>query len=880
MREVKEPIQGLHVAQARSSGSIRLSHARKYPSHTTFVVDPDINLHSAGLKELLSDEPVCTENPLCSGDWCCSLQKTGMKSIGKAEITPKKYDQVVAATRKWFAASLGDKKAEGKGKKKAKSTEAEADSDSDSDDDADDFEDGPEGPDPIAPDVGESEDSEGSKDEESFKFDTPEFKLALDDIPNEHSPKVLALYLVYKIFHQGKKIGTADTAREAWKRDGDTFRGKWHYNEAASRWEGSPVDSAEVEDTMESIKNKCGKDDGERKHSLTMTKEFMEKVFGWSDKVCPLQLRHSIQNHGGAGLEDEASRIQGFLIDSMDGVVEPDLPACDSYHWLPKWRQYLQDEVYQGPLLPDDYIFPAIGANGIVQTGEHLSHDDINKWIKEFANGVKLPQQNGTFSTHCFRRGGAQYGFMFAAVGRHWTLRQVRWWGAGLKANIGSLLPIQPEASKSFLGEASRTAPATTEQLSLLHQSISSEMRAMSGAMSSLVNGFASIRSGPIFVCGTPQAQHPVHQQYLVNQLPMPTVSPSTRALVPIPLSAISPINRPVMGIPNHSTMQPVTSAGGRPIPTVGLIVPDIPVTLPDGSRSLSKDSWRIVVQHWLTGDPAHGLHKPLKDWPKAEDTGPNKGFQMKRRNRMIIATEFIAKHEASFRARKGRSKYQSVYLCSAYLPPSSLRRTEAVLPPPHGAERPYLDKSSPPQGNKHHILSPSSLAQLHAQWPSSNESCPEQDTPSRASEDYTMLTLGLVSIPLEARCALSLIARRCSSFVPQFGAQRPSSATMEPLSRLMQYLQDIAASDKWPMTYFKTSNKASFDFKAVQDLSGLESLNRVEVQDIYPRTVRCVDASLIGHSGKAQYPRVLRNSKLRETLERTKYPARYSFVL
>ncbi|KAJ6485220.1 hypothetical protein DFH09DRAFT_1458179 [Mycena vulgaris] len=206
MREVKEPIQGLHVAQARSSGSIRLSHARKYPSHTTFVVDPDINLHSAGLKELLSDELSAPKTrsavvigvgasssdnqDLWEGWSLCvavlSLQKTGMKKHGKAEITPKKYDQVVAATRKWFAASLGDKKAEGKGKKKAKSTEAEADSDSDSDDDADDFEDGPEGPDPIAPDVGESEDSEGSKDEESFKFDTPEFKLALDDIPNEH----------------------------------------------------------------------------------------------------------------------------------------------------------------------------------------------------------------------------------------------------------------------------------------------------------------------------------------------------------------------------------------------------------------------------------------------------------------------------------------------------------------------------------------------------------------------------------------------------------------------------------------------------------------------------------------------------------------------
>ena len=60
----------------------------------------------------------------------------------------------------------------------------------------------------------------------------------------------------------------------------------------------------------------------------------------------------------------------------------------------------------------------------------------------------------------------------------------------------GMLLPLQPEANKTFLGEAAAMGPATTEQLSLFHRSLSSDMRAMSGVMNNLVNSFAGINSG------------------------------------------------------------------------------------------------------------------------------------------------------------------------------------------------------------------------------------------------------------------------------------------------------------------------------------------------------------------------------------------------
>ncbi|KAI6015804.1 hypothetical protein PISMIDRAFT_95135 [Pisolithus microcarpus 441] len=66
-------------------------------------------------------------------------------------------------------------------------------------------------------------------------------------------------------------------------------------------------------------------------------------------------------------------------------------------------------------MVEDDFLFPAIGANGVLQPGELLSHDTVQKWIDEAVAGSGIP---GTFSTHCYCRGGAQYRFMFAPVGQ------------------------------------------------------------------------------------------------------------------------------------------------------------------------------------------------------------------------------------------------------------------------------------------------------------------------------------------------------------------------------------------------------------------------------------------------------------------------------
>jgi hypothetical protein len=73
-------------------------------------------------------------------------------------------------------------------------------------------------------------------------------------------------------------------------RDGDTYRGKWHFNEVKQRWEGNPAESADIYDVLSSIKHKASAEGGDRTHSMAMTKDYMDRAFQWHQAVCPLEI--------------------------------------------------------------------------------------------------------------------------------------------------------------------------------------------------------------------------------------------------------------------------------------------------------------------------------------------------------------------------------------------------------------------------------------------------------------------------------------------------------------------------------------------------------------------------------------------------------------
>ncbi|KAI6019428.1 hypothetical protein BKA83DRAFT_4495450 [Pisolithus microcarpus] len=186
----------------------------------------------------------------------------------------------------------------------------------------------------------------------------------------------------------------------------------------------------------------------------------------------------------------------------------PDMgSACDAFLRLVFWMKWVEFVHLGRPMSEEDFLFPTIGANGVLQPGEPLSHDTVQAWIDEAVAGAQIP---GTFSTHCYRRGGAQYRFMFAPVGQRWTLARVRWWGGWAEGehvsstpsylgvqrdtlmrylldelhcyendHSDALRPVSREGDRSFAGEAALVRPASTEALQAAHASLTTDVSAL-----------------------------------------------------------------------------------------------------------------------------------------------------------------------------------------------------------------------------------------------------------------------------------------------------------------------------------------------------------------------------------------------------------------
>lgn len=106
---------------------------------------------------------------------------------------------------------------------------------------------------------------------------------------------------------------------------------------------------------------------------------------------------------------------------------DPENPEIDCFTHMTAWLKHLEC-LLQRPLEDDDFIFPAIASTGKLKFGEPTSRTGFENLLDSVieASGV-MRGRNGKFTTHCFRRGGAQYRFMWA---RHkWSLKAVKWWG-------------------------------------------------------------------------------------------------------------------------------------------------------------------------------------------------------------------------------------------------------------------------------------------------------------------------------------------------------------------------------------------------------------------------------------------------------------------
>jgi hypothetical protein len=116
-------------------------------------------------------------------------------------------------------------------------------------------------------------------------------------------------------------------------------------------------------------------------------------------------------------------KAQRYMIPQEAGIE----PHLDCYTHTDNWLNHLESLMGR-PLHDCDFLFPAIASTGKLKIGEKISRTGFETFMTEIieCSGV-LKGRNGKFTTHCFRRGGAQYRFMWAK--RKWSLKAIKWWG-------------------------------------------------------------------------------------------------------------------------------------------------------------------------------------------------------------------------------------------------------------------------------------------------------------------------------------------------------------------------------------------------------------------------------------------------------------------
>ncbi|KAJ7028164.1 hypothetical protein C8F04DRAFT_1044291 [Mycena alexandri] len=502
-------------------------------------------------------------------------------------------------------------------------------------------------------------------------IDTDLLAVALDGKPNKLSATALELCITQKCVVEGLSKSTAEGLHGAWANywdglPGGKYAGAYKYDEETDTVTGCPARAPEVQALLKSVKNKS-RVKGEaatRRHAEATTIEDIRAMMGWSEGLCSAE---DLEKFNPKNLEElllflKHAMMRGFLPSGyclwtrnfelcqlQERDLKPNAKGPAPYY-LPVLKVHLENrkgwqnkQGYDGPLEsnhydiydqkdtpeicmrthfmcwrkiyrqrlgrefePDDYAFPYIAPNGIIHPKRPMSHDLVQEHINEFARGAGIDK---IFTTHCLRRGGSQYRFMFAAIGKRWSLTIIRWWGGwaegeqvdtlmrylmdslqSYESGHGDALnPHRLQMDKSFMGDHNALQAPTIVEFRLLSEQILTKLNNVSLSASSNIHPTSSTT-----------ANSPTHAATTttIPNSPRPSLIPGNS------LGGSTP------SIPPDQNQVVVHPTATIPIP--GVLIPSV-------GRDAS--AWRHAIDQWYFGDNKAGL-TPLKDWPPNYYTG------------------------------------------------------------------------------------------------------------------------------------------------------------------------------------------------------------------------------------------------------------------
>ncbi|KAF5386085.1 hypothetical protein D9615_002449 [Tricholomella constricta] len=571
---------------------------------------------------------------------------------------------------------------------------------------------------------------------------TDELEKALDlSAPNKYSATVVAAFITQKCFTEDLSDSYAQGIHAAFCRywdtmSGTTYAGPYRIDKTTGKITGCPARAPLVTDLVKAVKTKGKKKgaDATRHHAEAMPIEDLQKLMRFSEDACPHDQLEATANNDILGCSKEIVEhgfLRGFASTAFtlwtrcfelltlnvrditwncqgpapyytphfevhlenrkgwqkqagfDGprnscrykiYEQKDHQEMDMYTHLPQWLKLYESQIRR-PLEPDDFLFPYIAPNGTIHPKRDMSYTSFAKTLAQFTKAAGLEK---TYTTHSFRRGGAQYRFMFAPRHLRWTLNRVRWWGGwAIGENVDTLInylvdslqryendhsdalnPTQSEANVSFAGnqmlQEATTASEMREFKAVMDRSLgitTGEVKANMQEIKCTLEDFMSRISFTAGWAGTHQ-RHSTHPYDAGHTFPPDTIyaslphrsRPSVR-LARIKETAPYPTQSPsVTSIGSQESNDVSFSANKGKAPTcrkkktmppIGeAIIPDI---------GGGEGAWKRAALQWTDGDPFRGLHIPLKDWPTSWYTGEMKLFTAsKRHQRELIGEEWI----------------------------------------------------------------------------------------------------------------------------------------------------------------------------------------------------------------------------------------------
>ncbi|KAG6834956.1 hypothetical protein H0H93_006101, partial [Arthromyces matolae] len=346
-------------------------------------------------------------------------------------------------------------------------------------------------------------------------------------------------------------------------------------------------------------------------------------------------------------------------------IYSQNITEIDMQSHLLRWIRVLENLLGR-PLEPADQIFPHISVNGTIYARQEMSYDSFSKLLSKFSSGAQL---DGPYTTHSYRRGGAQYRFVFAPYGTRWSLNKVRWWGGWAEGeNVDTLMkylfdslmsfetghgdalhPIVNGYNDSFMGEAMDTAPVTAAEVRELKRSVDEKIMSIDINLDTKLENLANRITTAV------TSAHLVATTSLTPQTPCVSQTTSHHVVVGTQVAVFPhlPQSQSQEHVPAKSTLEISPSEtdgthienekGCRPVPIQGVCIPRL---------QAGPDAWKSAIRQWEEGEPESGLIIPLKDWPASWYTGKMRTFMgSKRREREIIvlAYNLVDRNEDKF---------------------------------------------------------------------------------------------------------------------------------------------------------------------------------------------------------------------------------------